>query len=654
MSHPYETLLSPFLRRGMVIRNRMTMSRAYPPFSTGVESRELQKIMIPYVGNLAKNGAAIVVLPSPRYDNPDSKPMNMPFPGPPPGEAPGEPVLPKKRFEPDDGPPKPGSMAGPDITVANVKLTYIHAMQAIHDQGSLAIVSLMEMEPSGWNINDIPAEALDRLTDAYARRCRRFQLLGADGCGVYMCYRSSLMARALSPDLNRRTDRYGKPYALALETFQKIREACGEKFLIEIEVSGQDIVGGFTLEDMAGYLKIWEPYIDVVQLRAPTVELAHAIGINSKKETPVTLEYAKALKEKSLDLILAPVGGFQDPALAEQFLRNGWADMICMARAFICDSEYYQKILSGHEEDITPCIRCNKCHTKPAEPNPGCSVNPRFSFDLTSDYCRDGRIRQKKKVAVIGGGPAGIKAALTAKEFGHEVTLYEKTDRLGGQLCAAGTPDFKWPLKELKEHLIRQTEKSGIRVLLNTEAVPELLATEAYDAVILATGAVPCSPPVKGLETAISAVSALEHPDLIGQRVVVVGGSETGLETGMYLAGLGHDVTILTRQAQVAPDSHDVHYKEIVEEFWRKMPNLQIVTCAKTLEVTDDTVVYLRNGETVQMACDTVVAVGMTPCPTDILGFAALTPEFRVVGDCKAVGDLRRAMRDGYAAAFNL
>ena len=86
MTHPYSTLLSPIHRRGMVIRNRMTMSRAYPPFSTGVESRELQKIMIPYVGNLAKNGAAIVVLPSPRYDNPDSRPMNMPFPGPPPGE----------------------------------------------------------------------------------------------------------------------------------------------------------------------------------------------------------------------------------------------------------------------------------------------------------------------------------------------------------------------------------------------------------------------------------------------------------------------------------------------------------------------------------------------------------------------------------------
>ena len=651
MKHPYSTLLSPIIRRGKVIRNRMTMSRAYPPFSTGVESSELQRIMIPYAGNLAKNGAAIVVLPSARYDNPDSRPMNMPFPGPPPGEE-GIPV--KNRFEPDDGPPKPGSMAGPDISISNVKLTYIHAMQTIHDQGSLAIISLMEMEPSGWDIHNIPAEALDRLTDAFARRCRRFQLLGADGCGFYMCYRSSLMAKALSPDLNHRPDRYGVPYALALEAFQKVREACGEEFLIEIEVSGTDIPGGFTTEDMGNYLKMWEPYIDIVQVRAPTVELAHTVGINSSKEAPVTLEYSRTLKEKELDLLLAPVGGFQSPILAEKFLREGAADMICMARAFICDSDYYQKLLRGRGADVTPCIRCNKCHTKPAEPNPGCSVNPRFSFDLTAADCRDSRIRQSKKLAVIGGGPAGMEAALTAASFGHQVTLYEKGSRLGGQLNAAGVPDFKWPVRDFRDYLCTQLEKSGVRVLLNTAATPELLEPEGYEAVIYAAGARPKAPQIPGIEHARSAISALENSADLGQKVVIVGGSETGLETAMHLAGTGRDVTLLTRQAQIAPDSHDVHYKEILEEYWKEMPNLHTITLASTIAITKNSVTYVRRGETITISCDDVISVGMESCQEDISRFAALTPDFRAIGDCKAVGDIRRAMRDGYTAAFNL
>lgn len=648
MTHPYSTLLSPIVRRGKVIRNRMIMSRAYPPFSTGVESTHPERIMISFIGNLAKNGAAILTLPSPRYDNPDSRPDNPPFPGPPAGEGPA----PRNPYEPDDGPPKPGSMAGPDISIANVKLSYIHGIQAIHDQGSLSIISLMEMEPTGWDINTIPADSLDRLTDAFARRCRRFQLLGADGCGFYMCYRSSLMAMALSPDLNHRDDRYGVPYALAQEAFRKVRQACGEDFLIEIEVSGEDIPGGFTTDDLAGYLSHWQEDIDIIQLRAPTVELAHAVGINSSLSSPVTLEYARILKQKNLDVLLAPVGGFQDPGLNEQFLSEGCADLICMARAFICDSDYYQKLLNGHGEDVTPCIRCNKCHTKPAEPNPGCSVNPRFSLELTTPL--SSHHSTPRRVAVIGGGPAGMYAALTAHSLGHQVTLYEKSSHLGGQLCATGIPDFKWPVRNFCQYLCQQIEKSGIRVHLNTTATPALLAPEYYDAILYGAGATPKNPPVPGIEHARSAISVLENPDALGEHVVIIGGSETGLETAMYLAGTGRQVTLLTRQSQIAPDSHDVHYREIVEEYWRQIPNLRTITLAQTLSVTPDSVTYHRCGETVTISCTNVVAVGMASCQKDISGFAALTPRFRVIGDASTVGDIRRATRDGYTAAMNL
>ncbi len=646
MKHPYSTLLSPILRRGFVIRNRMAMSRAYPPFSTGVESREPREILIPYVKRLAENGAAIVTLPSVRWENPDSRPMS--FPGPPPMEDH------RNRFEPEESPPEPGAMAGPDITIANVKLTYIHAIQAVHDQGSLALISLMEMEPSGWEINEIPSEALDRLTDGFARRCRQFQKLGIDGCGFYMCYRSSLMAKALSPDLNRRTDRYGIPGALAMEAFKKVREACGEKFLIEIEVSGQDISDGFTLEDMAGYLKQWESYIDIVQLRAPTVELAHAIGANSNKEEPITLAYAKALKAKGFDLILAPSGGFQDPARNEGFLAEGCADMIFMARAFVCDSEYDQKILEGRGDDITPCIRCNKCHTKPAEPNPGCSVNPRFSLDLLPCCGPKRSVRTLKKVAVVGGGPAGMEAAITASALGHQVTLYEQASQLGGQLIAAGTADFKWPVRDFLLYLRRQIQKSDVHVMCNTRATPELLKSEAYDAVLLAAGAEPLLPNIPGASLAQTAISVYSR-EIAGQRIVIIGGSETGIETAMYLANQGKDVTVLTRQRQAAHDAHDVHYREIMEKIWTALPNLNIITQAATVEITEHAVYYSRETKITKLCCDAVIALGgMQPRQSQATAFAALTPRFRVIGDCRSVGDIRQAMRDGYTAAITL
>lgn len=654
MQNPYPALLSPIIRRGFVIRNRMGMSRAYPPFSAGVAAAEPLQNSIAFTESFAKNGAALVTCRSTRWQSRDDNPNGKPFPGFPPEEDDDEPD-PLPIGGALDGPPAPGSMSGPDLSIANVKLNYIHTAQAIHDQGSLAIMSLMEVEPSGWTIDEISAEALARMTDDFAFRCRQYQALGYDGCGFYMCYRSSLLAQSLSPVLNHRTDRYGTYEALALEAFQKVRTACGSHFLIEIEVSGREPDGGYTVADLCGYLKAWEPYIDVVQVRAETVELAHPIGISSTPDMPLTLAYAKQLKESGTSLIIAPLGGFHDPARNERFLREGCADMIYMARAFVSDSHYYDKLVSGHSDDIIPCIRCNKCHTKPAEPNPGCSVNPLFSLQALPGFQEPKGTEHPKKTAVVGGGPAGMQAAITAARLGHQVTLYEKAAQLGGQLIPAGTADFKWPVRELKDYLIRQVEKAGVAVRLRTAATPELLQTGNFDAVILAMGAVPACPDIPGIEHAETAVSVYQDTERLGRRIVLVGGSESGLETALYLARTGRDVTLLTRQRQAAQDAHDVHYREILEEYWKAEPNLHIVTRAKTVEIGMDHVTYEKRGETVTVCCDNVIiSGGMTSCQADIAGFGVLTPHMHVIGDCKCVGDIRNAIRDGYTAACRL
>lgn len=653
MHNPYSTLLSPLLRRGFYIRNRMGMSRAYPPFSAGVAAAEPLPYHIAYTSSFAKNGAAIVTCRSTRWQSRDNRPMGVPFHGAPMNEEEKNGI--GTEYEPLDGPPAPGSMSGPDLSVANVKLNYIHTVQSIHDQGSLAIMSLMEVEPSGWSIDEISAEALERMTNDFVYRCRQYQALGFDGCSFYMCYRSSLMAQALSPACNHRADKYGTPTALSLDVFSKVRNACGDHFLLEIEVSGQDQPGGYTLDDMCRYLKAWEPYVDIVQVRAETVELAHPIGANSQQIMPITLAYAKALKESGTSLIIAPVGGFQEPEENEAYLQNGWVDMIYMARAYICDSHYYEKILAGKSQDIIPCIRCNKCHTKPAEPNPGCSVNPLFSLSALPGFQEPTKAKTSKKVAVIGGGPAGMVAALTAQRFGHTVTLYEKQEQLGGQLIPAGTADFKWPVARFRAYLVRQMEQSGVHIRLGCEMTAATLEHEKIDALILAMGAVPVIPSIPGAEHAKTAVSVYGQLEKLGQKIVVVGGAETGLETSLFLARSGRDVLLLTRQHQPAYNAHDVHYREILEEFWQKEPHLQIVCHAECVAIEAGQVVYRHGNVLHTVSCDDVViSGGMQSCQDQLTAFAALSSSVAVIGDCRVPGDIRMAVRDGYTAACRI
>ncbi len=654
MQSPYPHLLTPLVRRGIVIRNRMGMSRAYPPFSTGVESTEVRESLIPYAQYMARNGAAIVTLPSGRGQNPDSRPMKQPFPPPEPAGSGAEPPDP---FAEGGGPPPPGAMGGPDLSIANVKLTYIHAVQAIHDQGSLAMGSLMELEPSGWEFDEIPAEALDRLTTLFASRCRLYRDLGFDGAGFYMCYNSSLLAKSLSRQCNHRQDRYGVPTALAKEAFEKARLACGNRFLLELQVSGEAADGGYSTEDLGGYLRAWAPLIDIVQLRAPTVESAHPIGLNSTPELPLTLQYARVLKSMDIDVLLAPIGGFQDPAQNEAFLAQGMADMIYMARAFLCDPGYYQKILEGRGTDVTPCIRCNKCHTKPAEPNPGCSVNPLLQKQLEPGFLPPKRTSSPKQIAVIGGGPAGMQAALTAASLGHQVTLFEKEAALGGQLRFASAPDFKWPVRKFLEHLETQLQKAPVAVRCGTAATPALLAQSPWDAIWIATGAQPTKPELPGLDQrrTYTALEVLGGTLPAGRHVAVVGGAETGTETALYLARAGYQVTLLTRQRQAAHNAHDVHYREICEEYWRSEPRLTILTQAETTGLTPSGLTYLHSGTEHTLTCDDIVLCGyMEPVLEGLDGYAALALQIRVLGDCRKPGDIRCAIRDGFSAAVTL
>lgn len=308
--------------------------------------------------------------------------------------------------------------------------------------------------------------------------------------------RGGLLANALSPVLNQREDQYGGSIEnrarFAKLLFTKIREYCGKDMIIECSISGiEEPPYGYTVEDMLAYAKQWEGLVDIFMLRGWDGASNHISPYNFQPETPYSLQFGEAFKKAGIHALCAVHGGYQDLANIERYIRDGQTDLVAMGRAFIADPEYGKKLYSG-AGDVVPCIRCDKCH------GAVCSVNPTNGIvHLLEKSLKP--VTEQKRVAVIGGGPAGMVAAITAAKRGHQVTLFEKEPYLGGQLHHVDFMDFKPALKQYKDYLVSQLDAQGVTVRLGTAATPEQIARGCYDAVIAGCGATPTVPEIPGV-----------------------------------------------------------------------------------------------------------------------------------------------------------
>lgn len=352
-------------------------------------------------------------------------------------------------------------------------------------------------------------------------------------------------------------------------------------------------------------------------------------------------------------------GGYGNPRYNERFIAEGMLDMVAIGRQFICDSNYGIKIYEDRPEDIVPCQRCAKCHV-PYEKGPWifvCSGNPTMGIADRLDKMVS-PVVCPKKVAVVGGGIAGMEATLEASRRGHRVTLYEKSNHLGGQLLHADYPEFKWPLRNFKDYMIRQVLKANITLKLGTEATPAVIAAEGYDAVIVAIGAEPKNLNIPGADSkkVVMPIAVYGHEEELGKNIVVVGGGEIGAETGLYLAECGHHVTLLTRQDRVAPDATCTHYREMFEERWLREKNFHFLTNVQIESVTDTGVIYRdKAGALCELPADNVVISGGRAADTEFaLSFYGSANDFFLVGDCKTPGNVQKCMRMAYAAATRL
>jgi 2,4-dienoyl-CoA reductase-like NADH-dependent reductase (Old Yellow Enzyme family)/thioredoxin reductase len=514
---------------------------------------------------------------------------------------------------------------------------------------------------------EMDAAKIKETVEKYALAARRCKRAGFKMCMVHGGH-GNLISQFVSSMYNKRGDEYGGSLEnrarFAIETLDRIRELCGEDFVIEYRISADEIHPvGMRFDETLKFIELIQNKIDILHVSAGLhgdLRYMRNWWQNYLMARMYNVHYAADVKKAFPSLKVCTVGSIMNVQQADEIIAGGKADLVAMCRPILADPEMPRKYALGREEDHRPCLRCQYCGLRliiPAVIN--CAVNP---FLGNETEFPEGRVRKadaRKRVTIIGGGPAGIQALLTCCERGHDVTLYEKTDRLGGQAAAGSALPFKQDLRDYLSWLRRQAEKAPARIIFNTEATPELLQREGCDALIIAVGSDPVVPEVPGIRKAHvhRAPEADNGEAAVGEKIVIVGAGAVGVESAIGLKREGKDVRII----EMAPDFSGLSKSAggaVAMELTALIEELKIhVDFGCRLEEVADGKVICRDiasSKTVEFPADTVLlAAGTTPRSeiADSLRRCAPATEVFVVGDAAEAGTIAGAVRSAFRAA---
>lgn len=492
---------------------------------------------------------------------------------------------------------------------------------------------------------------------ALAAKNAGFQMVkvhAAHGWGLQQFY---------SPSINTRTDRWGGSVEnrcrFVVGVVDEIHRVCGRDFPVEVRISGAEIVpGGYDIDEACRVAQQLDGHADIIHV---------SVGkdfddLESFARTELTMfyphgrnmEYAAAIKKCVKHSLVGAIGGLSDPFNMEQILAEGKADIIYMARELICEPDMPNKIRYGKVNEVRKCMRCMHCYSYCM--NHGsvhCAITPQTGREREIFYSLPAQ--QRHKMLVIGGGIAGMQAALTASDGGHTVILCEKSDKLGGNITCERDVPFKQRLHQYIEQQKMLLENSDVEVRVGVNVTPEYIREVAPDAVIAAVGSEPVVPHIPGVIGAqvVQAIDVYASPELAKGKVVILGAGLVGSELAIYLHDLGKPVDVIEMNVDINDGGNEYQKSAIKDMINQKHINFHFIT--KALEITDEGLLCEdQNGKRLYAADTVILAVGMRAKQEEAMQFANCAKLFYMIGDCNRVSNIANATATAYTTAYYL